>query len=229
MTQSPPVYSDTPEIDAIDTWSTPLFVASNPYHDLLKSELLREVYDDAESHGFAIHSQVAEAAKGRLAESDLGFLAREQADIQTLKSVLEDLILTVASDVNAAHWPTDAQAHVEIIESWYHITHTGGFHDAHSHPNCSWCGIYYLAPGESDFQSRSGLNRFYDPRVNAEHYQDAGTAYLSSHGVFDMEPKEGQVILFPSYLKHSALPYFGQQDRVVIAFNAQVHLDSRHG
>ncbi|EAR09034.1 TIGR02466 family protein [Reinekea blandensis] len=224
MTQTPTVYSDAPEIDAIDTWSTPLFVASQPYHELLKEPLLTAIYADAEQAGFGVNSQVAEAAKGGLAESDLGFLERDQPDIQTLKHFLEELILTVASDVNEAHWPGDAEAQAEIIESWYHITRQGGFHDAHSHPNCSWCGIYYLEPGDSDFHSRSGLNRFYDPRVNAEHYQDAGTAYLNAHGVYDMEPKEGQVILFPSYLKHSALPYFGQQDRIVIAFNAQVHL-----
>lgn len=226
MTPSSPVFTESPSIDAIDTWTTPLFVATNPYHALLKSELLAAVYNDAESADYAINSRVAEIAKRGLAESDLSFLDRDQADIQTLKQFLEELILTVAADVNAAHWPDDADVQVDIIESWYHITRHGGFHDAHSHPNCSWCGIYYLSPGDSDFQTRSGLNRFYDPRVNAEHYQDAGTAYLSAHGVFDMEPKEGQIVLFPSYLKHSALPYFGDADRVVIAFNAQLDFQS---
>ena len=32
------------------------------------------------------------------------------------------------------------------------------------------------------------------------------------------------VLLFPSYLLHSGLPYRGAQDRIVIAFNTQVHL-----
>ncbi|RUM52635.1 MAG: hypothetical protein DSY86_04935, partial [Marinomonas sp.] len=29
---------------------------------------------------------------------------------------------------------------------------------------------------------------------------------------------------FPSYLRHSALPYFGQKDRVVVAFNCVIEL-----
>jgi hypothetical protein len=31
---------------------------------------------------------------------------------------------------------------VEIRDSWFHITNSGGFHDAHTHGGCSWCGIY---------------------------------------------------------------------------------------
>ena len=33
---------------------------------------------------------------------------------------------------------------------------------------------------------------------------------------------EGKLILFPGYVRHSALPYHGKTDRVVVAFNARV-------
>lgn len=224
MTDALTLVTEAPDIEAIDIWTTPLFIATNPYHEMLRDSLLSEVYDDANSAEHTINSRVAERAKHQLAESDLGFLARDQADIQTLRSFLEELISTVATEVNQPHWPEDSYCSADIIESWYHITRSGGYHDAHSHPNCSWCGIYYLEPGESNFDQRSGLNRFYDPRPNADHYQDAGSAYLAGAGIYDIEPQAGQVVIFPSYLKHSALPYFGQNDRVVIAFNAQVHL-----
>lgn len=224
MTDPLQLITDTPEIEAIDAWTTPLFIATNPYHKLLKDALLAEIYADADAAEHDINSRVAEQAKRGLSESDLSLLARDQADIQTLNTFLEELVSIVADDVNRDYWPEQAEGHAEITESWYHITRAGGYHDAHSHPNCSWCGIYYLEPGDSDFNQRSGLNRFYDPRSNADHYQDAGSAYLSNNGIFDFEPREGQVVIFPSYLKHSALPYFGERDRIVIAFNAQVHL-----
>jgi hypothetical protein len=33
----------------------------------------------------------------------------------------------------------------------------------------------------------------------------------------------GQLVLFPSWLAHQALPYDGALDRVIVSFNASVH------
>lgn len=203
-------------IEQLDVWTTPLFVAELPDHEFLQDALVAQVYQQQQQQTTAIASQVAPKAKHGLHESTLDFLDLQEPNIMELKRLLEELVLTVASNVNQAFWPQDLQIDAHIIESWYHLTQQGGYHDAHSHPNCSWCGIYYLQPGDTD---KGGINRFYDPRVNAEHYADLGTAYLGNQGVWDFQPVPGQVIIFPSYLKHSALPYFGSSDRIVIAFN----------
>jgi uncharacterized protein (TIGR02466 family) len=216
--------SDTPDVEPVELWQSQCFITQNPYHDLLKDALTKLIYADAAAGPSAIKSEVGVLAKGNLQESELDFLARDNDDIQTLNVLFTDLLNTVASEVNHGFWPEDAQADAQITESWYHITQNGGFHDAHSHPNCSWCGIYYLDVGATNFAQRNGINRFYDPRINADHYLDAGSQYLNGTGVWDLEPVDGQIVIFPSYLKHSALPYFGQPDRLVIAFNAQVGL-----
>lgn len=43
----------------------------------------------------------------------------------------------------------------------------------------------------------------------------------------------GQLVLFPSWLAHQALPYEGELDRMVISFNASIHqahgTDRLHG
>lgn len=213
---------DSANIEAVPLWNTQCFVATNPFHEMLKSELLELIYADADSPHPTVKSDVALTAKNNLAESELDFLDRDDANLQTLNVFLSDLITTVATSVNEPFWPEDAEAASLIVESWYHVTRNGGYHDAHSHPNCSWCGIYYLDIGDADFNSRNGLNRFYDPRINADHFLDAGSQYLNSTGIWDIEPVEGQIVVFPSYLKHSALPYFGDKDRIVIAFNARV-------
>lgn len=216
--------NDSPDIEPMELWQSPCFIAQNPFHTLQKEALKRHIYDDAASSDTDVKSQVAITAKKHLQESQLNFLENENADIQMLNAFLTDTVTMIAGEVNAEFWPPEANAMSTITESWYHITKPGGYHDAHSHPNCSWCGIYYLEVGETDFSSRSGVNRFYDPRVNADHYLDAGSLYLNGTGVWDFEPIEGQVVIFPSYLKHSALPYFGHSDRIVIAFNARVDL-----
>ncbi|MBD5770138.1 putative 2OG-Fe(II) oxygenase [Marinomonas colpomeniae] len=211
--------NDNSIIEEINTWTTPFYVTQMPDHAFLKDALLAAVYQQKSLQTTAIESRIAPKAKHALHESTLEFLELADANIMEAKRVLEELVLEIAASVNKAFWPEDMEADAHIIESWYHVTQNGGYHDVHSHPNCSWCGIYYLSPGDSKEEGNGGLNRFYDPRVNAEHYADPGTAYLGGQGVWDFTPTEGQIIIFPSYLKHSALPYFGDTDRVVIAFN----------
>lgn len=215
--------SDT-TIEAFNVWTTPLFITQLPDHEFLKEDLLKAVYTQKATQSTAIESQVAPSAKHALHESTLDFLELEDPAVMETKRQLEELILEIASNLNQSFWPEESEAEAHIIESWYHVTQKGGYHDAHSHPNCSWCGIYYLEPGDAENKENGGVNRFYDPRVNAEHYADAGTAYLGGHGVWDFTPVSGQVVIFPSYLKHSALPYFGDKDRVVIAFNSIIEL-----
>ncbi|OUR69193.1 hypothetical protein A9Q77_08660 [Marinomonas sp. 42_23_T18] len=218
------VLTEAPAIEAITTWTTPLFIAQQADHAFLKDALVNYIYQCKADQSEQIDSLVAPIAKHKLFESQLNFLDAQTPEVMELKRIFEELLAEVAFEVNKHVWPEEVDVEANIIESWYHITENGGYHDAHSHPNCSWCGIYYLDPGESTLGDRNGVNRFYDPRVNAEHYSDAGTAYLSGQGVWDFEPKEGQIIFFPSYLKHAALTYFGQKDRIVIAFNAVIDI-----
>jgi uncharacterized protein (TIGR02466 family) len=118
----------------------------------------------------------------------------------------------------------NAVCHLElaVVESWFHITNGGGFHDAHLHPNCSWCGIYYLQVGDSGAAAGGGApnggTRFYSPLTLG--YRDAGNFHQFDE--LDAPVQDGMLVLFPSYLRHSGLPYAGERDRVVIAFNARV-------
>lgn len=211
-------------LEELNVWNTPLFVSQLPDHEFLKEALLDLIYRQKAEQKTAIDSHVAPTAKHAMHESTLDFLDQEDPTVMETKRILEELTLEVAASLNHSFWPEDATADAHIIESWYHVTQKGGYHDVHSHPNCSWCGIYYLEPGDAANAGNGGLNRFYDPRANAEHYTDPGTAYLGAQGVWDFTPVEGQIVFFPSYLKHSALPYFGDKDRVVIAFNSIIEL-----
>lgn len=221
-TLTPASSEGTATIEPIALWGSDLFIATLAEHSLIASHLISYIYRHHANHTTAVASEVAVGAKQHLFESELDFLDADDLDVQVLNQALSSLVLDIATYVNEGHWPEDASAEATITESWYHLTQTGGYHDAHSHPNCSWCGIYYLDAGEADFDRRSGVNRFYDPRVNADHFLDAGSLYLNGQGIYDIQPVAGQVVIFPSYLKHSALPYFGGKDRVVVAFNARV-------
>lgn len=212
------MYDNT--LEALSVWDTPLFVARNPDHAFMRDALVAHIYQCLAQQQAAIDSQVAPRAKHQLYESTLDFLDAQQPEVMETKRLLEELLSDITTELNAPFWPEHSMADACITESWFHVTHDGGYHDVHSHPNCSWCGIYCVQAGACNLEHHNGVNRFYDPRMNADHFSDAGTAYLGQHSVWDFVPKEGQIIIFPSYLKHSALPYFGREDRIVIAFNA---------
>ena len=69
----------------------------------------------------------------------------------------------------------------------------------------------------------NGSNSFLDPRSNTQAYRDYGSLYLQAYDQFEITPAEGMLVVFPSYLYHSARPYQGERDRIVVAFNAMIH------
>ena len=128
---------------------------------------------------------------------------------QWITNVLTDTINTLQME--------DVNYNFVYNESWYHITKTNGMHEPHTHPRCSWCGIYYLQSGDGD----SGHTVFQNPVCPT--YVDRGNLYLNSGSSIRVLPKDGLLVLFPSFLIHYQALYKGVEDRIVVAFNASVN------
>ncbi len=123
---------------------------------------------------------------------------------------------------------------------WFQVSSQGAFHDVHTHGNCSWSGVYIVQIDATPkrvthpvYGPANGVTRLYGPPFThlAGAFVDVGNAYLQppSH---DVEPIAGQLLLFPSWLAHQALPYGGEKDRIIVSFNASVHAtqgDQMHG
>jgi hypothetical protein len=101
----------------------------------------------------------------------------------------------------------------------------------HTHGNCSWSSAYIVQIDESQkreqhpvYGAANGVTRLYGPPATAlgGAFVDAGNAYLLPPHQ-DIEPIPGQLVLFPSWLAHQALPYDGDKERVIISFNASIH------
>ena len=52
---------------------------------------------------------------------------------------------------------------------------------------------------------------------------DRGNLYLNSGSSIRVLPKDGLLVLFPSFLIHYQALYKGVEDRIVVAFNASVN------
>lgn len=148
-----------------------------------------------------------------------------------VRFVLESLQQTVAA-ANLGAWPPGRLSmRIEIAGMWFQCSNRGAFHDAHNHGNCSWSGVYYLQIDADELRRAhpvygilNGATRFYGPYLDrlGGAYVDLGNAYLQSPHE-DVQPEQGLLVVFPSYLAHKALPYEGKLDRIILSFNAAIH------
>ena len=218
-------------ISIMQAWPTTMFLCDWPENAARAPAIIDQLQESAKAFKLPIASGVATSAKSGegLIESRLDlFETTSEPNLKALIAWIAGCVRAAVSKANGGDVAPD-KLRVEFTESWFHITSNGGFHDAHTHGNCSWCGIYYLAAGDPDTVPASGsttagngVNRFYGPLSTGGMARDFGNNYLRRY-YFDVQPIEGRMILFPSYLLHSALPYFGTSDRIVLAFNTRTN------
>jgi len=187
-------------------WATPIA----EYMNVELAQELKEYILKQDAQG--IESGVAEFIKHNLTESKFDFFHNDEPVIhETIKWICECMKATL----NTIH-ASDQNYKIGFNETWYHITQTNGMHDTHKHPNCSWCGVFYLDPGDGE----DGWTSFVTPIDST--YLDLGNSFLNDTSL-NIMPKEGLLILFPSYLPHGQRLYTGKKDRIVVAFNMTVH------
>lgn len=125
----------------------------------------------------------------------------------------------------------EMQLKVSIEGMWFQFSHHGAFHDVHTHGNCSWSSAYIVQIDDSEqrashpvYGAANGVTRLYGPPFShlGGAFVDLGNAYLQPPHQ-DIEPVPGQLLLFPSWLAHQAMPYDGEKERLIISFNASVH------
>lgn len=113
-------------------------------------------------------------------------------------------------------------------ESWFHITRRGGYFALHNHPMASWSGVYCVAAGDDRSGiDDSGLLSFVSPMAANTMYLDMAIARMGqpyAYGPRNFKLKAGQLVLFPSWVLHEVRPYFGDGERITVAFNARFRM-----
>jgi len=155
-------------------------------------------------------------------ESDFNFFAWPEACAQRLRQFCWTELGRLVRDLNGY---TDAElARLQIFShTWFHVTRHGGFVINHAHPMASWSGVYCVAPGETPAdRPESGVLRFHNPHHYSNTFLDAGNLKLRPpyhHGTWSVRFQPGQLVLFPSWLPHEVLPFYGADERITVAFN----------
>ena len=108
-----------------------------------------------------------------------------------------------------------------ITDCWANICRKGESHRAHIHPNNIISGVYYAAAPQG-----CGDIVFDDPRAQAKVLipDILDHTALNTHE-FRVEPADGMVILFPSWLNHRVAVSQSSQERVSISFNIMLRGD----
>jgi uncharacterized protein (TIGR02466 family) len=209
------------DFNASFLWSTPLIEAKNPDHPRIKEALIRYCYEFERQAQTPIESGVTVRKKSNLYESKFNFFTCPYPEVQALRSFCaQALAEAVGKLINHVEGGASVQRiAVDLFESWIHITHEGGYHEVHNHPNCTWCGIYYLELGDCTVDPPNGVNRFFSP-IDIM-FDDPGTRAYPQKPI-TITPEEGKLLMFPAYVKHLAVPYRGKRDRIIISFNSHV-------
>lgn len=161
---------------------------------------------------------------------------------QSLMAFVVDALRQTVVLANQGAW-TESRPGMQLALRglWAQASNRGRHHDVHTHGNCSWSGVYCVQVDATAtrrahpaFGAVNGVTRFYGPHFNRQGgaFMDFGNAYLQQAHL-DIDPVPGQLIIFPSWLPHQAMPYEGEQDRLILSFNASVHAaagsDQQHG
>ena len=135
---------------------------------------------------------------------------------QNFISLIYSSIEQVMHDMN---W--DKQKQIAKINNMWAIINTGGSANLrHQHGNSTISGAYYVRAPEN-----SGDIIFYDPRPAPIYsHPNAVSPNSLNAQINGISPKEGALVLFPSYLDHSVNENKSNEERIVISFNIRVQI-----
>ena len=221
-------------IETFNLTNIPIFSTINPDHEKIADKIKDFIYEYEKE---TIQSDVARQIKYELSEPPFDFFKDENIErcpeLGELLQYVMNTMTMVVKRLNQPYWDkmiADSKGKNKIehvrwkiyfTEGWYHLTKgKGGFHGYHMHPNCSWGWIYYF--NTINIDKYGGGNSFLSPAYQAQYYNDPGSLWINNRMSTSIPPTKGKLIMFPTFLLHNAEPYYGDEDRIVLACNCRV-------
>ena len=155
-------------------------------------------------------------------ESDFNLFSWPEPVIQQLRQFCWATLGRTIAELNG--YSAEEMQRLQIFShTWFHVTRHGGFTILHTHPMASWSGVYCVDSGRTpEDRPESGVLRFHNPHHYSNYFLDAGNLRLRApyhHGTWSVRFQPGQLVLFPSWLQHEVMPFYGDDERITIAFN----------
>lgn len=127
--------------------------------------------------------------------------------VNSIASILNESLVDMGWDLK--------KNKLKITEMWSIINPTNASNARHIHSNNFISSAYYVKAPEN-----CGDIVFHDPRsANVIRSPVVSTINKLNSTIFSVTPKEGLLVLFPSYLHHSVNNNKSDKERIVISFN----------
>lgn len=193
-----------------ETFTTPVITKYWEQSEELNSSLQQIILDMVSTNAGLQNSNVGGY------HSDTQFLHQDTCAINDLRNRVMQMTRTMAEYYGL---PKDTGIQVKLA-AWANVMKHGHYHRLHSHPDYHWSGVYYVNAGKPLPDSKpNGHLQFADPRAGANRMAIAG---LELSPALAIAPIAGLMVMFPSYLEHYVHPFFGEGERVSVAFNVRV-------
>ena len=167
--------------------------------DINNSELTRECY------------RVRRTVKGVFDRSNRGGYHSDDLSFSIEFNSLLDTICNTSNKILADYY-SDTRT-VSINPYWVNINRTGNYNVRHIHPGCILSGVYYVKCKNIPEQGSLILH------MDEKEQFILKSNHLNTKTSEIIPPKEGMLVLFPSYVPHTVLPNMLNCDRISISFN----------
>ena len=151
---------------------------------------------------YQIQNELPSAGK-----SNLGGYQSPTIDLKTKFPNLMERIFPELNNV-----VTDSELKISIDNAWININKNRDTNLSHYHPHSALSGVIYL-----QFVLNAGGIVFENPTLSGAFPIDDSVQHF--FGGYGIVPTIGDVVIFPSYLKHYVEPNLSTEDRISIAFN----------
>lgn len=185
------------------------------YHGKFDSSLIEPLVDYIEktrSNDLQLRSHVPQYDPRVYVTSDE---LHKDRNFKDLTQALNEVMTMVAQDQSLSF------KNVYCAGMWANISNNTYAHPEHNHPNSWMSGILYLKSPKG-----SAPTLFSDPRTQRQIIQYDTTEDTIENGYqYVNPPVEGDIVLFPSWVKHSVPPSLEMADddeRITLAFNYQL-------
>ena len=216
-----------------DLFSTPIFVASTQNKSLCEDAIKQAYYFKENSDD--IEGLVSEEwnKSGRSADREdwdkygvTSFYSRNLLREKPWQPIADELLkgckgMLLRDAFKPGQMGINGEEYFNFIDTmaisnmWTTIYPKGGFVPYHIHSNFRWSGVFYAKAepgcGEIVFQDPSWATKTMTQGCNP----DLNPYY----SIYRVEPKPGELVLFPAWLPHKSEPNNSGEDRIIVSFN----------
>lgn len=100
---------------------------------------------------------------------------------------------------------------IQIGSAWFIINQKNAWNSPHTHMPSQWSGVLYISVNKHNAGNAGGKIVFIDPIPLGPAYRNLINAQV--------EPTEGLMLIFPSYLTHMVAPHSADEERISLSFN----------